>query len=446
MKIVLERRLFVAFLALIAVAALTLTGCEKDLMGSDIEPPEGSQIMSPSDGASLSSPVINVRGWAEVGAVVKVYVNDVHEGTATANVYQDDDDNTRFGQFTVEDIDLGDEGVKTVRAEITDSVGNEQEPLEITVTLDTTAPPVRLDDITDSTFKPDFDWWETGVTRLQAIASTDTTSSSQRVRFGINEFVATERETIAAPAGEPDTVRFWVPMQAPILTEEAPEDTVTYYVEAMDDAGNVGSERFEILWVVEGKDTTLFHDDGDYGQYSNYITNSGGYEAAVLFQAPSWANYVTEIHYYIMNDNQDNPDDPEAPTTEAFSARVYYPTSPDSPKPGEVANGIGANTGDLYPEDAWLEFRLPESVDITDFGAFPNKQFFAGMRWEYPRNNPFLGYDIDEPIDYFSYTKLPYTGAEWELESRDLMIRAVVSDIPSGRRGRTTVIYPTDQQ
>ncbi|MBD3367824.1 MAG: hypothetical protein GF405_06580 [Candidatus Eisenbacteria bacterium] len=437
MRIVHDRRLFAALIALAALAAFAVTGCEKDLMEADELPPTGSQITSPSNGTSLSSRVISVLGWAEVGATVDIYVDGVLEGTGTANVYQDDEDNTQYGRFTVPNIDLGEEGEKTIRAEITDTVGNEADPLEITVTLDTTAPPAELEHITDSTYKDSLGWWETGVTRLQAVGRTDVTSSTRRVRFGINEFAATEADTYEV-AGGPDSVRFWVPMNAPVLTEESPQDTVTYYLEAIDDAGNIGSERFEILWVVEGKDTTLVWDDGDYGQFSNYITGRQDWEAAVLFQAPTWANYVTEIHYYIMNDDQDNPDDPEAPTTEAFSARVYYPTSPDSPQPGEVANGIGANTGDLYPEDAWLEFPLPESVDITSFTSFPNKQFFVGMRWE-SRFNPRLGYDIDEPIDYKSYIK--DLGGDWVLDARDLMIRAVVSDIPSGR-GRTAVILP----
>jgi len=435
MRIAPERRLFVVLVALVAVVAFATTGCEKDLMGSDADPPEGSQITSPPDGSSLSSQIISVRGWAEVGATIDVYVDDVFKGTGTAGVYQDDDSHTPFGQFTVPSVDLGDEGPKTIRAEITDTVGNEAAPLEISVMLDTTPPPSELELVTDATFNDVDNRWETGVTRLQAIGRTDLTSSRQRVRFGINEFAATSQETLA---GTPDTLRFRVPMTAPILTEEAPEDTVTYYLESIDDAGNIGSERFDILWVVEGKDTTLVWDDGDYGQYSNYITGREGWEAAVLFQAPVWANYVTEIHYFIMNDDATNPDDPQAPTTLAFTARVYYPSSPTSPQPGEVANGTGANTGDLYPEDNWLEFRLPESIDITSFTSFPDKQFFVGMRWE-ERFNPRLGYDIDEPIDYKSYIK--DLGGEWVLDARDLMIRAVVSDIPSGK-GRTAVILP----
>ncbi len=438
MRIVLEKRLFAVLFALIVVTAFATTGCEKDLMGADEDPPTGSQISNPEDGSSISSPVISVRGWAEVGATVEIYVNDVLEGTGRAGVYQDENDNTQFGQFSVQNVELGEEGPKTIRAQITDTVGNEADPLEITVLLDMTAPPSELVRVTDSTFKDSLGWWETGVTRLRAIGLTDTTASTQRVRFGINEFVATTKETLPAGPGEPDTVRFEVPMQAPLLTEESPEDTVTYYLEAIDDAGNVGSERFEILWVVEGKDTTLAWDDGDYGQFSSYITGRQNWEAAVLFQAPVWANYVTEIHYFIMNDDQDNPDDPEAPTTDAFTARVYYPSSPDSPQPGEVANGIGANTGDLYPENAWLEFRLPESVDITSFQSFPNKQFFVGMRWE-SRFNPRLGYDNSEPIDFKSYLK--DLGGEWVLDARDFMIRAVVSDIPGGK-GRTATLLP----
>jgi hypothetical protein len=439
MRIVLEKRLFAALLALVAVVAFAATGCEKDLMGGDTEPPDGSQITSPADGSSLSSQVISVRGWAEVGATVAIYVDDVMKGTARAGVYQDDDNNTQFGQFTVPNIHLGDEGPKTIRARITDTVGNEEDPIEIFITLDMTAPPVTLERLTDATFNELEDRWETGVLRLQAIGRTDETASRRRVRYGINEFTASMADTFEAGPGEPDSVRFWVPMTAPVLTEESPADTIVYYVEGIDDAGNVGSERLEILWVVEGKDTTLVWDDGDYGQYSNYFSAQVDWEVCVLFQAPTWANYVTEIHYYIMNDNEDNPDDPTAPTTDAFTARVYYPTSPDSPLPGNVANGTGANTGDLYPEDRWLEFRLPESVDITGYTSFPNRQFFVGMRWD-SRFNPRIAYDIDEPIDYKSYVK--NYGGEWELYGRDLMIRAVVSDIPSGR-GRTATILPT---
>ena len=61
-------RLLLAAGVLTAAGIVFLSGCEKDLVPADNTPPENSQITSPEDGASLNSPVINVRGRAEVGA------------------------------------------------------------------------------------------------------------------------------------------------------------------------------------------------------------------------------------------------------------------------------------------------------------------------------------------------------------------------------------------
>jgi hypothetical protein len=140
------------------------------------------------------------------------------------------------------------------------------------------------------------------------------------------------------------------------------------------------------------------------------ITGRPGQMIAVMFQAPEWACWITEIHYYIADSGSPGP-------TEFFLVHVWEPAEGTPTLPGDPVN--------RYPTDAWLEVALPEAVDLTDGIAFPDGVFFVGLEWV-TRYHPYLGEDHSDPIDHMSWY---FNWAVWELrESRDTMIRAVVSD------------------
>jgi hypothetical protein len=173
------------------------------------------------------------------------------------------------------------------------------------------------------------------------------------------------------------------------------------------------------------RETLLAWDDGEFGEIENQITGMVGMNFAVRFQAPDWANHVVGIHYYIMDDQVEDPGNPGTPTTEPFAACVWRPNQ--NMRPGVLAmDAVGVDG--LYPEDAWLEVTLPVAVEITNSTWFPDRQFFVGMEW-LNSASPILGLDDDPPIDLRSFR---FNWTEWELyQEHDAMIRAVVSDLPT---------------
>ena len=183
-------------------------------------------------------------------------------------------------------------------------------------------------------------------------------------------------------------------------------------------AGPAGASRAEEV---------LCWDDGGMDSYDHVVTGRPGQKMAVRFQAPEWAVWVTEIHVFIANDLVDNPVNPELPTTKPFVAYVWTPSDGDPVLPGPAANA-GVNSGELYPEEAWLQVVLPVAVNISDPVQFPDRVFFVGLQWLHELN-PYIGEDHSDPLDYSSWR---YNWYEWELRVyADTMIRAVVTDAVS---------------
>jgi len=168
-------------------------------------------------------------------------------------------------------------------------------------------------------------------------------------------------------------------------------------------------------------DTVLSWDDGDCGSIYNEVSGQNGMMLAVRFQAPPWADFITEIRYYIRDDHVENPEYPGEPTTQPFAVRVWKP-NPDV-LPGEYGNEFQIS-GSLYPEEAWLELPLANPVDISDNGEYPDRVFFVGLEWGHSWN-PVIGIDTDLPIDFSSFR---WNWSYWEILMSDAMIRAVVSD------------------
>ena len=185
-------------------------------------------------------------------------------------------------------------------------------------------------------------------------------------------------------------------------------------------ATGIDDTRIELARAY--RETVLSWDSGIQPPNQNNTTGQVGMALAVRFFAPSWATHVTEVHYFIMNDNQDNPNDPGAPTTQPFMVRVWRPGN-TAPGPYAADGYVPFSEMGQYPEEAWLEVELPEPVDITDEGHFPEGEFYVGLEWLF-RNNPYIGVDTVPPYDGMSYR---WNWSVWEiLESGDAMVRAVV--------------------
>jgi hypothetical protein len=106
--------------------------------------------------------------------------------------------------------------------------------------------------------------------------------------------------------------------------------------------------------------------------------------------------------------------------------------------PGNVGYMPFSESG-MYPEDAWVEIKFPNAIDITDNSHYPNKTFFIGIEWEF-RENPRIYEDHSEPIAFKSFD---HDLIAWNLRDVDTMIRAVVSDVPElDGKGREAVLVP----
>jgi len=443
------RRYMIPAAVLAALGLVFWAGCSKDLVPPDNDPPNGSAITNPVDGSSLNSGTINVRGRAEVGATIKIYINDDDyqgdpAGTAISSPAVPNDG--LGGRFTVEGIDLGDEGVKSIRARITDLYGNEVERDDaptITIALDQTPPPIAFESIEGAEWidDPGFwgdGYWESGLPEVIVSGTTDTSALGARLRFGLDEHIT--NEFVADPGT--GIVSFTIDVPSPPLSGGHADTLINYSLEAFDAARNVGAEPLFVHWEIEGREEVLSHDDGVYNSFDDMVTGRPGQKIAVRFQAPTWANYVTKIIYYIGNDQVPNPTDPEAPSTEPFTAYVWRVTVPDS-LPGPPGNDGYVPFPDygFYPEDEWVSITFPNAVNIRDNAYYPDKKFYVGLEWEY-RNNPYIYEDHSEPIAFKSFI---WNWSSWELRiSADTMIRAVVSDVPSlDDKGREVVLIPT---
>lgn len=438
------RRYMIPAAVLAALGLIFWAGCSKKLLEPDIEPPSGSAITNPVHMSSLNSETINVRGRAEVGATVKIYINDddynnAPAGTAISSPAVPNDG--LGGRFTVEEVNLGLEGVKSIRARITDLYGNEVDPDHtptIMIILDQTPPPIAFEGIEGAEWDTLGGCWKSGLPEVIVSGSTDTSAAGARLRFGIDEYVANE----FPPDPGTGIIDFTINVPSPPLSGGHADTLINYSLEAFDAAGNVGAEPLLLHWEVEGKEEELSHDDGVYNSHEHTVTGRIGQKIAVGFQAPTWANYVTKMIFYSANDNEPNPEDPEAPSTDPFTAYVWRTTGSMPGAPGNDAGGYMPFADyAMYPEDEWITVTFPTAIDITDNSQYPDKQFFVGLEWDF-RFSPHIYEDHSEPIAFKSFF---YNWDVWELRTEaNTMIRAVVSDVPSLEgKGRELVLIPT---
>jgi hypothetical protein len=436
------RRYLIPAAVLAALGLLFWTGCSKNLMDPDVDPPRDSMITNPLDNQSLNKSVINVRGRAEGGATVDIYVNDVHGGSAISSPSGDQPYDGLGGRFTVEDVVLGEEGQKVLRAKITDLYGNVATAAEtpvITIWLDQTPPPVSFEgmqgaDWVDTLGYWGSGYWQSGLPEIVVFGKTDSTAAFARLRYGINENIT---ETLV-PDSLSSALNFQIPALSPALTGGPSDTLIIYRLEAVDAAGNVGEVPVPVHWAFEGREEELSNDDGEYDAYDHWLTGRIGDMVAVKYQAPTWANYVTKFIFYSANDQIDNPIDPQLPSTKPFTVHVWRSTVDGTPG-AQHEFFVPFTDFYAYPEDEWVEATFPEAVDITNNDSFPNKIFFIGVEWDY-RSSPAIYEDHSAPIDYSSFLKI-YPTTTWELRLlADTMIHAVVSDVPIVGIGREAVL------
>ena len=440
-------RRYMIFAAVLAALALVLwAGCSKDLMSPDEDVPEDSTITNPVHMSSLNRETINVRGRAEVGATIEIYVNDndyENEPAGTALSSPAIPDDGLGGRYTAEGVSLGEEGIKSLRARVTDLYGNEVERDDaptITIILDQTPPPIAFEGIEGAVWVDSLESWESGLPSVTVSGSTDTSASGARIRAGLNEYAATGFDTL--PGG---VLNFAIDVPSPPLSGGHADTTIRYHLESFDAAGNLADSLLVVHWAVEGREEELLQDDGTAGHHTHTLQLWPGEKVAVRYQAPTWANYVTKIIFFNANDQETNPGDPQAPTSEPFTAWVWRTTPDTLPgAPGNDVNGYMpfAEKG-MYPEDEWITITFPNAININDNSHYPNKKFFVGMEW-LVRENPRIYEDHSEPLGYktFLYTWDPPVA--WERHDVDTMIRAVVSDVPFlDGKGREAVLVPT---
>ncbi len=434
-----RKALFVVLGVLASLSMLVLIGCSSvEPMGPDNKPPTGTTVTNPEHGSAVNSPVINIRGRAEVGATIRILVDNVDAGSAVASPAVPHD--SGLGRYTVEDVDLGVEGPKALKIVATDLYGNvTDDPIEISILLDMTAPPVAFETINQAEWNDDEQYWLSGVPMIRLVGRTDTLAAGARVRHGIQEYLPDSTYVFPAGAEEPDSMRFWVTLSVPPLTTAAPNSLVTYIVEAYDAAGNSAGVPVDVFWNAEGKDTIMsWLLVEEPISFDDYLTGQAGMQQAVMFQAPVWANYVIGARFFIGNDGITGSPNPETPTTQPFTFLVWRPNADAAPKPGVIANE-GMDSGSQYPEMEWLELPLINAVDISNNSLFPDKHFFVGLEWD-NRNNPPIGIDATEDeVDYTTW-RLPWYPPWVMLESGDVMIEAIVSDIPNMAEARIAII------
>ena len=139
----------------------------------------------------------------------------------------------------------------------------------------------------------------------------------------------------------------------------------------------------------------------------------GADRVAVWFQAPEWATSVVAVHVWFGGELS------PVCTVWINAASGEWPYLPGPP-------GNDGLLVDQSPGGTWTEFALPDPVDITNAGHFPNRVFFAGVEFETQPPAYALGVDTDPPVDGKSF--VCYWGdCDW-YGLGDLMIRAVVSD------------------
>ena len=163
-------------------------------------------------------------------------------------------------------------------------------------------------------------------------------------------------------------------------------------------------------FVFARTEAVLSWDDGEPDTYCGYP--EAPIAVAVWFQAPEWATSLVAVHVWFGGE--------WSPPCSVWLLRASgeWPYEPGQP-------GSDGFASVPVPGGAWSVISLPEPVDITDPGHFPDRVFFTSIEWETQASDA-VGVDTDDPIDGHSWV---WNWTLWEpYLLGDIMIRAVVSD------------------
>jgi hypothetical protein len=231
------------------LAAAVAVGCES-VSAPNVVAPASVRITGPEDGSFVNSEIIDVRGQAELGTLVYVYVDGAFRGSGTAYQTQPPQD---LAVFRVEDVDLGSEETeKTIVAVAADAGGNTAEQGDtVTVVLDLTPPPADIGRI-DGAVETGPGEWEASGPWVDVYGRTDTTAIIVRVRWQTPDFIIDytpeDTEVIPGEPGEPDSLRARFSISGPFLPAGV-DSTRAYAFQTIDPADNYSQSFFTVRWV-----------------------------------------------------------------------------------------------------------------------------------------------------------------------------------------------------
>jgi hypothetical protein len=245
--------------ALTLVCAITLAGCDRNGVSAPyVISPGGVEITGPADGSVLNSQIIDVRGRAVVGTLVRVYVDGAFAGSGVAAITVPPQE---LGAFTVEDVDLGaQEGEKLIFAVAGDEQGNIADGGDtVMVFLDLTAPPADLEGL-EGAHEVEPGVWQASGPWVDVYGRTDTTAIVIRIRWEMLDYLPDDYEILPGGPGEPDTVRARFRINSPVLARAGRDSSRTYAFQTIDEAGNYTQTFFTVRWTGAAIDCS---DSGD---------------------------------------------------------------------------------------------------------------------------------------------------------------------------------------
>jgi hypothetical protein len=244
-------------LRLAAFALLTLTvavGCDT-VSAPNVVSPASVRITGPEDGSLVNSQFIDVRGQAEIGTLVRVYVDGVFRGSATSYQTQPPQD---LAVFRVEDVDLGaEETEKIIVALAADAQGNTADQGDtVVVVLDLTPPPADLERVEGAVEIEPGEWRASG-SWVDVYGRTDTTAVIVRVRWQtpdvMVDYTPDDYEVFPGEPGEPDSVRVRFRIGGPFFAAR-PDSSRAYAFQTIDAADNYTQSFFTIRWAAGSSD------------------------------------------------------------------------------------------------------------------------------------------------------------------------------------------------
>lgn len=246
-------RWFVRLAALALLAVAVVPGCDCDKVSAPYVVSSGRvRITGPEDGSFVNSQMIDVRGEAEVGTLVHVYVDGVFGGSGASFQTEPPQE---LATFRVENVDLGgDETEKVIFAVAADAQGNTADRGDtVTVVLDLTPPPADLERV-DGADEIEPGTWVAPCPWVDVYGRTDTTAIIVRVRWQTVDYLPDDYEVFPGEPGEPDSVRVRFRIAGPFVIPSRADSSRAYAFQTIDAADNYTQSFFTILWTTASAD------------------------------------------------------------------------------------------------------------------------------------------------------------------------------------------------